>query len=48
MILMHRYTIVRRCGTSNSVSEYEGQKTYFCSSNLCNGIGADNNKNYFF
>jgi hypothetical protein len=38
-------TIVRRCCysncvTSNSVSEYEGRKTYFCSSNLCNGIGS--------
>ncbi len=40
-------TIVRRCcqsgcGAFNSISQYEGRQTYFCSSNLCNGIGAEN------
>ncbi len=40
-------TVVRRCcysncGPSNSVSKYEGRQTYFCSSNLCNGIGSEN------
>jgi hypothetical protein len=47
VILFDADTVVRRCctwgcGASNSVSQYEGRKTYFCSSNLCNGIGAEN------
>ncbi|CAF1182900.1 unnamed protein product [Adineta ricciae] len=40
-------TIVRRCcysncGPANTVQQYEGRQTYFCASNLCNGIGSEN------
>ncbi|CAF1245708.1 unnamed protein product, partial [Rotaria sordida] len=39
-------TVVRRCctwgcGLPGSVQQYEGRQAYFCSSNLCNGIGAE-------
>ena len=45
-MLLNLDTIVRRCctwncGTSNSVNQYEGREIYFCSKNLCNGIGAE-------
>jgi len=39
--------IVRRCcandcGTEDGLREYEGRlPTYFCSEDLCNGIGAE-------
>jgi len=29
------------CGPSNSISTYNGLETYFCSSNKCNGYGAE-------
>ena len=39
-------TVVRRCctygcGMSGSVSEYEGRRAYFCTSDRCNGAGAE-------
>jgi hypothetical protein len=38
--------VVRRCCTSDcgspgNVEEYEGRTTYFCSSDECNGFGAE-------
>ncbi|CAF3448203.1 unnamed protein product [Rotaria sp. Silwood1] len=39
-------TVVRRCcksgcGSPGTIDEYDGRKAYFCSSNQCNGIGAE-------
>ncbi|CAF3072634.1 unnamed protein product [Rotaria sp. Silwood2] len=39
-------TVIRRCctsgcGLSGTIGDYEGRKTYFCSSNQCNGIGTE-------
>ncbi|CAF4231837.1 unnamed protein product [Adineta steineri] len=39
-------TVVRRCctsgcGSSGTVSDYEGRTAYFCTSNQCNGIGTE-------
>ncbi len=47
LYIYHLDTVVRRCctwgcGTPGSVSQYEGRPTFFCSSNLCNGIGSEN------
>ena len=30
------------CGASNTVSTHNGVPTYFCSSDRCNGVGAEN------
>lgn len=40
-------TIERRCcwwacGPSNTVTDYNGNPTYFCSSDKCNGVGSEN------
>ena len=51
MVYRNQYdgnTIVRRCcysncGQSNTVTIYEGRQTYFCSANLCNLKGSENN-----
>jgi hypothetical protein len=39
-------TVIRRCctsmcGSSETIDDYEGRTTYFCSSNRCNGIGVE-------
>ncbi len=40
--IVNRRCCTSGCGAPGTVGDYEGRTAYFCGSDLCNGIGAEN------